>query len=706
MLLTQQIASKIGVKEQQVSNVLALMHEGAGIPFISRYRKEQTGHLDELQLVKIQGLEQFFIQLEKRKTTIIAAIEEQGKLHPDLLKSIKEAQEINELEDIYLPYKKKRTTKADVARKNGLEPLAKRIMGQTSSDLTFLARPFMNKELPTVEAVLDSVAHIIVEWIGQDIYIRKRLRQLFMRKALLSSKKLKKEDVEQKYTAYYDWAEPLSRCASHRFLAIYRADKEGILKIHILPDKKEALGLIERHFLKNKTGAVELFVAKCIKEAYRLVIAPALETEMKAWAKERADEQAIEVFAQNLRQLFMTAPIGNKRVLAIDPGYKSGCKMVCLDEKGDLLSNVNIYPHAPQNEKKQAGKRVLSWVEQYKIEAIAIGNGTASRETEYFIKNLKFKTDIKIYVVSEDGASIYSASSVAREEFPDYDVTVRGAVSIGRRLMDPVAELVKIDPKSLGVGQYQYEVNQKKLKHQLDFVVESVVNRIGVNLNTASPYLLRYVSGIGEKMAERIVDYRLKKGLFKSREDLKKVSGVGDKLFEQAAGFLKVPQSSQILDTTRIHPERYTLVKKIASDKGVKLEDLMGNSNLIQEINWEQYVDETVGLATLQDIAKELSAKGADPRKATKILEFSKEVRTIDDLKEGLILPGIVTNITNFGAFVDIGIKENGLLHLSQMADGFVDNPNQYVHLHQHLELKVIAVDKERKRIQLSLKGV
>jgi len=703
MTIHSYITKALGLKEQQVKNVLQLFEEGATIPFISRYRKERTQNLDEVEILNIQKKQEEFLSIEKRKKTILSNIQEQGKLNDVLKDKIDNSFSLSELEDIYLPYKQKRKTKGLIAKENGLEPLAKIIMAQNASSIKSVAQKFLSSKIDSIEKAIEGAMDIIAEWINESIPIRNNLRQLFQREAILTTKATKKEN--DKYQAYVDWSENINKVPSHRFLAIYRADKEGVLKLHTLPDEERALKIINNKIIKNNVSETEEIVTAS-KNAYKRLLRPSIETELIHQAKKKADQEAIKVFSENLRQLLLSAPLGNKRILAIDPGYRTGCKVVCLDEKGDLLSNTTIYPHKPQEERKMAAKRITSLVEQYKIEAIAIGNGTAGRETEYFVRNLRFNRELKIFVVSEDGASIYSASAVGRKEFPDYDVTVRGAVSIGRRLMDPLAELVKIDPKSLGIGQYQHEVDQSDLKESLDFVVSSVVNQVGVNLNTASEYLLQYVSGLGLSTAQKIVAYRKENGLFKSRKELLKVSGIGAKMFEQAAGFLRIPNAENPLDNSAVHPESYAVVEKMAKDLAVQLTDLIANEALIKQIDLEKYVTEKVGLLTIEDIVKELRKKGVDPRQAVKVLEFDASLRTIEDVKEGMIVPGIVTNITNFGAFVDIGIKENGLIHISKMANEYVSNPQKYVKLHQHLQVQIISVDVNRKRIQLSLQNV
>ena len=701
--LNSYITQALNLREQQVNNVLQLFEEGATIPFISRYRKERTQNLDEVEILNIQKKQEEYLNIEKRKKTILSSIAEQNKLSDNLEDKINNTFSLSDLEDIYLPYKQKRKTKGLIAKEKGLEPLAKIIMSQNTNSISPIAKKFLSSQIETIDQAIEGASDIIAEWINENIFIRNTLRRLFQKEAILTTKLSKKEN--DKYQDYINWSEPLNKVPSHRFLAIYRADKEGILKLHALPEEEKALNSINKKILRNNLNLVEE-LTNASKNAYKRLLRPSIETELINQAKKKADQEAINVFSENLRQLLLSAPLGNKRILAIDPGFRTGCKVVCLDEKGDLQNNTTIYPHKPQEERKIAAKRIVSLAEQYKIEAIAIGNGTAGRETEHFIRNLRFNQEIKIFIVSEDGASIYSASTVGRKEFPEYDVTVRGAVSIGRRLMDPLAELVKIDPKSLGIGQYQHEVDQSELKENLDFVVSSVVNQVGVNLNTASEYLLQYVSGLGFSSAQKIVAYRKENGLFNSRKELLKVSGIGAKAFEQAAGFLRIPNAENPLDDSAVHPEAYAVVEQMAKKLGFVVKDLIANESLINKIDLQNYVTEEIGLLSLEDIIKELKKKGVDPRKSVKVLEFDKSLRTIEDVKEGMIVPGIVTNITNFGAFVDIGIKENGLIHISQMANEYVSNPQKYVKLHQHLQVRIFSVDIARKRIQLSLQNI
>ncbi len=696
------IAENLGIKAHQVENTISLIEEGATIPFISRYRKELTGNLDE---VKISEIQDEYIRLQnvaKRKETILKTISEQNKLTKELQNKINNCFDINELEDIYLPYKQKRKTKASIAIENGLEPLANIIMKQNDHSPELAAKNFLNKNIKTTDEALEGAKYIISERINDNSTIRKIIRQMFDKYAVIISKLIKtKEEEALKYKDYFDWEEKLNKIPSHRLLAILRAKDEGFLRVKIKIDDDYAIDRLKRFFIKNNTESAKLF-EEIIKYAYKKYLAASLENEFFKKAKQKADNEAIEVFSENLKQLLLLPPLGQKRILAIDPGYRTGCKIVCLSETGDLLTNVTIYPHPPQNEYKQAQKRLASLVSQYKIEAIAIGNGTAGRETERLVKNTKFDRQIKAFVVSEAGASVYSASAIAREEFPQYDVTVRGAVSIGRRLIDPLAELVKIDPKSIGVGQYQHDVDQKLLKDKLNFVVEYCVNSVGVDVNTASKYLLKYVSGIGDKLAQNIIDYRSKNGAFNSRDELKKVSGMGEKAFEQAAGFIKVRNSENPLDNTSVHPESYHIVYKIAEDLKINLHELIENKELIEKIDWRKYANDKVGELTLNDIKNELLKPGRDPRKNISVFEFA-DIHTINDIKPGDVLPGIVGNITNFGAFVDIGIKQNGLIHISNMADEFVSDPHKILKLHQQIKVEVLSVDIERNRIQLKL---
>lgn len=688
-----------GLKEKAIQNTIGLLEGGATVPFISRYRKEMTGGLDEVQIAQIRDLAKKFEELIARQQTIIASIEEQGKLTDELKTKVLTCFDSIVLEDIYLPYKQKRQTKGDKAKKLGLEPLARMIMSQRGGDPEQMAERFLKGDVVDEDMAIQGAVDIMAEWINENAIARGRVRTLFQRKAVFASKLVKgKEEEGAKYRDYFDFSEPLYKVASHRFLAIIRAEREGILSLKAQPEKDDALESLERFFVKTDDECGDL-VAKACKESYSRLMCSSLENELLAQAKEKADKEAISVFSTNLKQLLLAPPVGNKRTLAIDPGFRTGCKVVCLDEHGTLLTNVTIYPHAPQNEKDKASSKIFQLVQAYKIETIAIGDGTAGRETESFIKHIRFDRDLEVYAVREDGASIYSASPIARKEFPDYDVTVRGAVSIGRRLMDPLAELVKIDPKSVGVGQYQHEVNQTSLKDALDDVVVSAVNAVGVDLNTASPYLLSYVSGLGIGLAENIVAYRTENGGIKSREELKKVKRLGDKAYEQAAGFLRVREGENPLDNSSVHPESYKFVNKMAKKLGVELKDLIGNDSKLNEIKNADFSE--IDSFTFTDIIKELKKPGRDPRKQAKVLEFDTRIRTIADLKEGMILTGIVTNVTNFGAFVNIGIKENGLIHKSNLADHYVEDPTKVISLHEHVEVRVMEIDEARKRVGL-----
>ena len=700
------IAQNLGLKETQVLNTISLLDEGATVPFVSRYRKERTGSLDEVQIQHIKEQNEKFAELEKRKETILKTINEQDNLTTELKLKIENCFDGVELEDIYLPYKPKRRTKATIAREKGLEILAKIIMKQDEPDPEFRANSFLNEQVKNEKDALAGARDIIAEWINENQKARNIVRRGFETGAIISSKVIKgKEEAAIKYSDYFDWNEPLKKCPSHRLLAMRRGENEGFLRVSIMPDNVRALENLDRFFLRGNNKSSDQ-VSLAIKESYKRLIQPSIETEFANLSKERADKEGIKVFSENLKQLLLAPPLGAKRTLAIDPGYRSGCKIVCLDEQGNLLHNENIYPNKPQEERKLAAKKLSSMVEMYKVEAIAIGNGTASRETEAFIKKLHFNREVRMYVVSEDGASVYSASSVARQEFPKYDVTVRGAVSIGRRLMDPLAELVKIDPKSIGVGQYQHDIDQKKLKDSLDSVVELSVNSVGVNLNMASKHLLTHVSGLGPQLAENITKYRKENGAFHSREALRKVPRMGAKAFEQAAGFLRIPEAKNPLDNSGVHPEAYKIVYEIAKDLNCELNNLVRNEALVSKIDMQKYVTAEIGLPTLNDIKKELLKPGRDPRKPIKIFEFDPGILNIGHLQVGMELPGIVNNITKFGAFVDVGIKESGLIHISEMADRFISDPNEIVKLHQHIIVRVKEVDVSRKRIQLSLKGV
>lgn len=700
------ISKSLNISAKNVESTVKLLGEGATIPFISRYRKEATGGLDEVQIANIKEMNEKFIELEKRKEFIIKSISEQEKLTPELEKQIKEIYDSTSLEDIYLPFKPKRQTRAEKARKKGLEELAKWLMSQQSGSVSAKASQFLNDEVPDVEDALQGARDIIAEWVNEDAQARQTVRNIFSREAEITSKIIKgKEEEGEKYADYFDFAAPLAKCPSHRILAIRRGEAEGFLRVSISADDEKCLDRLVPKYAKYDTESAD-HLEEAVTDAYKRLLKPSIETEFAALSKEIADESAIAVFAENLRQLLLAPPLGQQRILGIDPGYRTGCKVVCLDEQGNLLHNETIYPHPPQNEFLKAGNKVVKLVSTYKIDAIAIGNGTASRETERFITNLRYEKEVKVFVVSESGASVYSASKIAREEFPEYDVTVRGAVSIGRRLSDPLAELVKIDPKSIGVGQYQHDVDQNKLKRSLDQTVESCVNLVGVNLNTASKHLLTYVSGLGESLAQNIIDYRSENGPFQSRKELKKVPRLGPKAFEQSAGFLRIPDAKNPLDNSAVHPESYPIVEKMAKDINSTVKDLINNKPLIESIDISRYKTDSVGEETLTDILQELEKPGRDPRSKVQVLEFDPNIRTINDLKEGMILPGIVTNITNFGCFVDVGIKENGLVHISEMANRFISNPGEVVSLHQHVKVKVLSVDMERKRIQLSLKDV
>ncbi len=702
------IANELGVREFQVVNTINLIKEGSTVPFIARYRKEMTGSLDEVQIAAIRDRYEKIMELEKRREAIIASITEQGKMTPELEKQLLEAGTMSELEDIYLPYRPRRRTRATIAREKGLEPLAKMVMAQQLPDPWEKARLFIDasKEVNTAEEAMAGARDIIAEWVNENKSGRERIRNLFNRSSLVSSRPVKGKELEGiKYEAYYDWEEPLSKAPSHRLLAMLRGENEGFLKVNIEPEQDTALEILDRMFVKSNNECGEQ-VRDAVKDSYKRLLQPSMETEFRQIFKEKADKEAIRVFAENLRQLLLAPPLGQKNVLAIDPGFRTGCKIAILNRQGQLLHNETIYPHPPQNDVKQAANKIQSLVEAYKIEAIAIGNGTAGRETENFIKRITFNTNIVALMVNESGASVYSASDVAREEFPDYDVTVRGAVSIGRRLMDPLSELVKIDPRSIGVGQYQHDVNQSLLQEGLEDVVISCVNKVGVELNTASKQLLTYVSGVGPVLAAKIVEYRDKNGKFEAREQLKKVPRLGDKAFEQSAGFLRIYESQNPLDRSAVHPESYPVVYRMAQKLGCSVSDLMQKEELRKKLNLQDFVTSTVGIPTLTDILQELAKPGRDPREKFEFFEFDKNVNSVDDLIPGMILPGIVTNITNFGAFVDIGVHQDGLVHVSQIADKFVKDPNQFIKLNQKVMVKVLEVDKERKRIQLSMKGL
>ena len=705
-LFHKMISGLSGISEKQISSTLHLLGEGATIPFISRYRKEATGGLDEVQIEQIKEQHDKLCDIAKRKETILGTITEQGKLTAELEKRINDTWNPTELEDIYLPYKPKRKTRAEAARQKGLEPLATLLLLQRENNLSARAASFVKGEVKDVEDALKGARDIIAEQVNEDERARNAVRNQFSRQAEINAKVVKgKEEEAAKYRDYFDFSEPLKRCTSHRLLAIRRAEAEGLLKVSITPDDEACIERLERQFVRGNNECSEQMSEAAI-DAYKRLLKPSLETEFAAQSKEKADDEAIRVFTENLRQLLLAAPLGQKRVLAIDPGFRTGCKVVCLDAQGNLLHNENIYPHPPVGKTGEAASKLRKMVEAYQIEAISIGNGTASRETEDFINQQTFDRQIPVFVVSEQGASIYSASKIARDEFPDYDVTVRGAVSIGRRLMDPLAELVKIDPKSIGVGQYQHDVDQTKLKKALDQTVENCVNLVGVNLNTASSHLLTYISGLGPQLAQNIVNYRAENGAFNSRKELMKVPRMGAKAFEQCAGFLRIPGAKNPLDNTAVHPESYHIVEQMAKDLKCTVNELIADKELRRKINISNYVTPVVGLPTLQDIMQELEKPGRDPRKTIKVFEFDKNVRTIADLREGMILPGIVGNITNFGAFVDIGIKENGLVHLSQLAERYISDPTEIVSIHQHVMVRVMNVDTDRKRIQLSMIGV
>jgi len=699
------IKNQTQLTERAIEHTLELLSEGCTIPFIARYRKDKTGNLDEVAIERIAKAQNEYDNICKRKETILSSIEEQGKLTDELRQRIETSFELNELEDLYLPYKKRRKTKGDVAKENGLEPLAKQIMAQRPADLSSLASRYLSDKVATEAEALQGASDIIAEWINENMFIRRTLRKVFQRKALIVTEVAKgKSDEEeaQKYSQYFDWNESLAKAPSHRVLAMLRAEKEGFIKMKVQVDTEETLPFIEKNIIKS-SGEIADFLQKTIKDSYKRLLEPSIANETLQEAKDKADSKAIAVFSENLSQLLLAAPLGEKRILAIDPGYRTGCKVVCLDKKGDLLHHDVIYPHAPQQDTATATKKLRTMVAQYKIEAISIGNGTASRETEAFVKSVAFPQPIEIFVVSEAGASVYSASKIAREEFPNEDVTVRGAISIGRRLSDPLAELVKIDPKSIGVGQYQHDVNQMLLKEELDTTVMRCVNKVGVNLNTASKSLLSYVSGIGDKMAENIVAYRSANGAFNRREALKKVPRLGDKVYQQAVAFLRIKEGDNPLDNSAVHPEAYPIVHKMAKDLGLPTEKLIGNKQAIATIDIQKYITDEVGILYLKDVLKELEKPGLDPRQAAKAFAFDPNVKTFDDVRVGMVLPGIVNNITAFGCFVDIGLKESGLVHISQLKDGYVSDVNEVVKLHQQVEVKVMEVDEARHRISLSM---
>lgn len=700
------ISNKLGIGERQVSNTLDLLNEGCTIPFISRYRKEATGSLDEVQVANVSDCYEKYKELEKRKETIVSTIDSLGKLTDELRRRIEESWDSTELEDIYLPYKPKRKTRAEMARQKGLEPLAQFILLQTGTDVYKKAMAYVSKDkgVENSEEALRGAKDIIAEIVSEDVRARNSVRNIYRRQAMISSKVIKgKEEVGQKYRDYFDFSESLTRCASHRLLAMRRGEAEGVLRVCISADDAVCMERLERQFVRGNSEASSL-VAEAVADSFKRLLQPSIETEFANHSKEEADKEAIRIFVRNLEQLLMASPLGQKRILAIDPGFRTGCKVVCLDSEGNLLHNEAIYPHPPKSERTLATNKIWTLVKQYKIEAISIGNGTAGRETETFIRGLGLPKSVDIYVVSEDGASIYSASKVAREEFPDYDVTVRGAVSIGRRLMDPLAELVKISPDSIGVGQYQKDVNQAELKKSLDHTVVSCVNKVGVNVNTASRHLLTYISGLGPTIAQNIVDYRAKNGAFKSRRELLNVPKLGPKAFQQSAGFLRISGGSQPLDNSAVHPECYHIVEQMANDLKCSVSELISDNALRQRIEISRYVTDEVGLPTLEDIIKELDKPGRDPRQQLKPFSFDSAVKELSDIKEGMLLPGIVTNITNFGCFVDVGVHVSGLVHVSQLADHFVSDPTEVVCLHQQVMVRVISVDKERQRLSLSMK--
>ena len=712
---TKRIAQVLGLPEKGVDNTLALLDDGCTIPFISRYRKERTGGLDEVQITRIADMNEKLKELVKRKETIIKTITEQEKMTDELQKRIDDCWDSTELEDIYLPFRPKRRTRASVAKEQGLEPLATLLLMQREPNPKQAAQRFVKGDVPDVDAAIKGAQDIIAEMVSEDERNRNIVRQAFRRFSTISSKGVKaKKDTEEaaKYSDYFDWSEPLKRCSSHRLLAMRRGESEGILRVNIQTDDEQCISRLQRNYVKGY-GKCQSLVAEAVEDGYRRLLEPSIETEFAALSKEQADDEAIQVFTSNLRQLLMDAPLGQKRVMGVDPGFRTGCKVVCLDAQGNLLHHEAIFPHPPVNHRMQATMHVLQMLKDYDIEAVAIGNGTASRETKEFIQDCissaqagqsKDAKKPQIFVVSEDGASVYSASKTAREEFPDEDVTVRGAVSIGRRLMDPLAELVKIDPKSIGVGQYQHDVDQGKLKRSLDQTVESCVNLVGVNLNTASHHLLTYVSGLGPTLAKNIVAYRSDNGPFSSRAQLKKVPRLGPSAFEQCAGFLRIPGAKNPLDNSAVHPERYHLVEQMANDQHCTVRQLIEEKDRREAIDIKKYVSDEVGIPTLTDIMQELEKPGRDPREQVEVFEFDPNVKEVDDLVEGMILPGIVTNITNFGAFVDIGVHQDGLVHISQLANKFVKDPNEIVHLHQHVQVKVVEIDRRRNRISLSMK--
>ncbi|MEO0058466.1 MAG: hypothetical protein RLZZ312_113 [Bacteroidota bacterium] len=711
MTQIQFIKNQVQTADKNIEAAIKLLSEDCTIPFIARYRKDQTGNLDEVVIEQIAKLVKQFDEIIKRKESILKTIDEQGQLSGELKQKIEKSFDLQEIEDLYLPYKKKKKTRADIARENGLEPLAKTIFAQKNDDIEFLSSKYINENIINEDAALQGARDIVAEWINENIAVRQSLRRLYQRKASITTKEVKKKAIAselamteaQKFLQYFDWSENLAKAPSHRLLAMLRAENEGFIKIKIETDIDETYDLIDNLVITNSNSPSISHVQLAIEDSYKRLLNPAISNEVLQVCKVKADATAITVFATNLSQLLLAPPLGEKRILAIDPGFRSGCKITCMDESGRLLYNETIYPHAPQHEDAMAMKKIKSMANAYNIEAIAIGNGTASRETEFFIKKIQFDRDVQVFVVSEAGASVYSASKIARDEFPNYDVTVRGAVSIGRRLSDPLAELVKIDPKAIGVGQYQHDVDQNKLKEELDATVIRCVNSVGVNINTASKHLLSYVSGIGEKLAENIVLYRQENGAFTDRKDLKKVPRLGDKAYQQGAAFIRIKDGKNPLDNSAVHPEAYSIVEKMAKDMKLSVNDLIANKEKTLLIKPENYITPEIGLLTLKDIIKELEKPGLDPRKSAKIFEFDPNIKTIKDLRAGMILPGIVNNITAFGCFVDIGTKESGLVHISQLKAGFVSDVNEVVKLHQHVTVKVVEVDEDRKRIQLTM---
>ncbi len=700
------IAKRLSIHDWQVENTIRLLDEGSTVPFISRYRKEMTGSLDEVAIMQIKEQYEKLKELDKRRAAIIKSIEEQEKMTPELMAKLEAAETLTELEDIYLPYKPRRRTRATIARENGLEPLATLIFQQNERDPDSKAESYINENVPDVQAAIAGACDIIAEWINENERARASLRRLMDRDAVIVSKVVKaKEQDGIKFSDYFDWSENLKKCPSHRLLAMRRGEDEGFLRLQIVPKREdEAVELLDRLFIKGKNRSSSL-VRSAAEDSFKRLLLPSLETEFRNSTKEKADEEAIGVFAMNLRQLLLSSPLGQKRVLAIDPGYRTGCKVVCLDNQGNLVHNETIYPHPPQNQTALSVSKIVNLVSAYKIEAIAIGNGTAGRETEELVRWIKFGREMQVFLVNESGASVYSASDVAREEFPDYDVTVRGSVSIGRRLVDPLAELVKIDPKAIGVGQYQHDVNQTRLQQSLDDTVVSCVNAVGVEVNTASKHLLTYVSGLGPQLAKNIVDYRAENGPFRSRRELTKVKRMGDKAFEQAAGFLRIRDAVNPLDSSAVHPESYHIVEKMAADLKCSVAVLMSDEQKRREIRPEKYVTPTIGLPTLKDIVEELAKPGRDPRSALEEFRFA-DIHSVKDLKEGEIVPGIITNITKFGAFVDIGVKQDGLVHVSNMSNKYVSDPSTVVKLRQQVKVMILSVDRERNRIQLSMKNV